>query len=43
MTSNIPEKYLAASYFVFFNSKRQNVTFWGENTWANLGYIKNLG
>lgn len=43
MTSDIPEKYLAASYFVFFNNKRQNITFWGENTWANLGYIKNLG
>ena len=34
MTSNIPEKYLAASYFVFFNSKRQNVSqyHWEKTT-----------
>lgn len=43
MTSDIPEKYLAASYFVFFNNKRQNITFWGENTLEILGISRILG
>lgn len=32
MTCGVPEKYLAASYCVFFKSGRQKVTFWGGKT-----------